>query len=431
MNAATTQTLANLLQIKYLPGLVRQFNDDYPLLRYIRQNSKAVDAEGEKARIALELGLNEGGGFHGESADVADSGYPQIKHTDISLKQMTFRSRITYRLMRKAKTTAASFARGAQLQMSATREAFTLTANQYLWADGSGVMARVVSWTKATGVLVLDRAYGLTDGGAPAALIRRGQVLHLLDTKGYTGGVSVDRGKGIVEWVDDRTGTAGQIAVKIRSGHTIADTAANNDYVYLQNTIRGWTDSGEAEDNAPAMGMLGFYDHTLNASLQGIAHADEPAWKATMVPVTKAGLVAKFRSAKNALAKRTRQGRIAYLISSYECHERYCEVLDQKVEFRNVQKIDGTWDVATYDGKPWFMDHTAPDGRVFFVPQGMTLARYAVDDFINFVNEDGSTLHQVPNKTVFDMMITAVYNYGISRRDVLVSATGMTWDIGS
>jgi hypothetical protein len=423
MNAANTQTLANLLQIRYLAGLVRQFNDDFPLLRYIRQNSKAVDAQGEKARIALELGLNEGGGFHGESADVPDSGYPAIKHVDITLKQMTFRSRITYRLMRKAKTTSAAFARAASLQMSATREAFTLTANQYLWGDGTGAMARVVSWTPATRTLVLDRAYGIANGGAPEAIIRRGQVLHILDTNTYQDGVSADRGKGIVETVDIEGQAAGQVTVVIKAGHTLG-AAALNDYVFLQNTIQGWTDSGETEDNRPIMGMLGFYDDTLVSNLQGLT---DPSWKPSKVAVAEATVIKNLRTAKNRIAKRQNKGRIAFLISSYETHERYAAALDSKVEFRNVKTLDGYWDVGTFDGRPWFMDHTAPDGRTFFVPQGMTLARYAVDDFINLVDEDGSTLHQVPNKTVFDAMITAVMEYGISRRNTMISATGMTW----
>lgn len=430
--SANAQTYANALQIKYLPGIRRQFNDDYPLLKYIKQNSEMVNAEGEKAKILLELGLNEGGGFHGESADVAASGYARFKYVEVTIKQMTFRTRITYRLMRKAKTTTASFVRAAQHQMSATREAFTLTANQYLWGDGSGVMARVVSWNAGTRTLILDRAFGLSDGGAPSALIRPGQVLHLLDTKNYTDGVSVDRGKGTVSTTNDDNGTAGQVTCIIESGHTLAGVLAD-DYVYLQNTINGWTDPGETEDNRPAMGMLGFYDADLLDTLQGLSptvtvgsQAAEPQWKPRKQAVTDANsAIRDFRKAKIKLQKKERMGRIAYLISSYEAHEVFTSVLDSKVEFRNVQKIDGSWDVATYDGRPWFMDHTAPESRVFFVPNGMTIQRFAVDDFINMVDEDGSVLHQVPNKTVFDAMLTANYEYGISRRNNLVSATGL------
>ena len=34
---ATVQSLSDLLQIKYAPGLVRQFNDSHPNLTFIRQ----------------------------------------------------------------------------------------------------------------------------------------------------------------------------------------------------------------------------------------------------------------------------------------------------------------------------------------------------------------------------------------------------------
>jgi hypothetical protein len=431
MNGANMQSYAAALQIKYLNGVRRQFNDDYPLLRFIRQNSEAVDGQGEKAEIMLELGLNEGGGFHGEQSAVADSGAPRFKKVWVSTRQMTFRTRISYRIMKRARDNTASFVRASQHQMSITREAFTLTANQYLWGDGSGVMARVVSWDAGTRRLRLDRAYGLTNGGGPEAIIRVGQKLHILDTKGYTGGVSADRGYGVVAAVDDEPGVAGTIDAYIDAGHSLAGVVAN-DYVYLQNTIRGWVDPGETEDNRPAMGMLGFYDHDLNDTLQGLSptvavgtQAAEPSWKGKKVAVTAGSAIRDFRKGKIKLQKKVRMGKIAYLISSYEAHEAFCSVLDQKVEFRNVQKIDGSWDVATYDGRPWFLDHCAPLGRCWLVPQGMVIQRYACDDFINFINEDGSTLHQVPDKTVFDAMLTALYEYGITRRNTLVTLEGL------
>jgi hypothetical protein len=57
----------------------------------------------------------------------------------------------------------------------------------------------------------------------------------------------------------------------------------------------------------------------------------------------------------------------------------------------------------------------------------MVIQRYAVDDFINFIDEDGSVLKQVPNKTVFDAFLTACYEYGITRRNVLVHIDGLNF----
>lgn len=427
MTGATTATMANLLQKKYLPGIVRQFNDDFPLLKFIRQNSEDITAEGDEAIIAMEFGVNEGGGFHGESSDVEDSGYPVIETTKVSLKQMTFRARITYKLMKKARTNANAFARGAQKQMTATREGFTLRANTYLWGDGSGVVARVASEDLAgSDSIVLDRAYGLSDGGSPESLIRPGMKLHILDTKGYTGGVTNDRGQGVVKTVDFDTGTEGQIRVTFRENYTLANVAVD-DYVYIGNTIEGWKDAGESQDNSPAMGMLAFYDHDLRNPLQGVNTSTQPQFKAEKISITQATVISDLRKARNRIAKRQRNGRLRYMISSYETHERYTAALDSKVEFRNVQRLDGFWEVGVFDGRPWFRDHTAPDARVFFVPDGRTIERYAVDNFINFVDDSGNPLKQVPNKTVFDAYLTAIYEYGIRRRNNLVSGVGMSW----
>lgn len=427
MPGATTQTLSTILQRNYLPGIIRQFNDDFPNLRFIRQNTEDVTAEGLEAVVALETGLNEGGGFHGESADVAQSGAPTHREVTIDLKQMTFRSRITYRLMRKARTRAHAFARGAQTQMSATRDAFTLTANAYLWGDGTGVMARVKAEDLAANdTLTLDEAYGLSDGGAPDSIIRPNQVLHILDTSTFQSGVTNDRGTGEVSTVDDQTGTAGEIDVVFKSGYTFSGVTAG-DYVFLQNTIEGWTDPGEAEDNQPAMGLLGFFDHALRDPLQGLAIATEPQWKARKVATAQATVVADVREAKNQQQKQLRNARTMYHISSFETHSRYTNEVETRIEFRNVQRIDGFWEVQVLDGRPWFRDHTAPDARLFHVPGGAMIQRYAVDDFINFIDEGGGVLQRVENKTVFDALLTAVYEYGIKRRNVLVSNTGMDW----
>jgi len=428
MPGATTQTLLELLQKNYQPGITRQFNADFPLLRFIRQNSDDISAEGEEAVIALETGLNEGGGFHGESADVAESGSAAVEQAKVRLKQITFRVRITFKLMRKARTNAAAFARGLQTQMTATRDAFTLTGNSYLWGDGSGVMARVQSETiDADDKLILDRAYGVADGGTPESIIRKGQVLHILDTKGYEDGVSVDRGMGEVEAVDMTIG-GGAIEVRLKAGHTLDSAGvAADDYVYLQNTIEGWVDPGEVEDNRPAMGMLGFYDDSLTGTLQGVDPTTDPYWKPEPLTIAQASVIADLRNARNRVAKRIRQGRIGFAISSYETQERYAAELDQKVEFRNVNRFDAGWDFTDFFGRPWFMDHTAPDARVFFVPQGRQLERYAVTDFIEFVDEGAGSMQLVPNKTVFDILLTGIYEYGIRRRNGLVSGVGMNW----
>lgn len=431
MTGATTGTVLNLLQKNYLPGIHRQFNDDFPNLRFIRQNSSSISAEGDEAIIAIQTGLNEGGGFHGESADVADSGYSRLSTVSVRLKQMTFRLRISLKLMRKARTAAAAFARALQHHMTATRDAVTLTANQYLWGDGSGVQARVVSETvTADHKMILDRAYGLTSGGAPESIIREGQTLHILDTALYTAGVSNDRGIGVVKNVNPDTGTAGQIEVELEAGHTLASaTLAADDYVFLQNTIEGWTDAGESEDNAPAMGMLGFYRNDLRPTLQGLDSTTVSKWKAEQMSATKTSVVADLRRARNRIAKRIRRGKVAYAISSYETHERFADALDTKVEFRNVNRFDSGWDFTNFYGRPWFMDHTAPDGIMFLVPSGANIQRYAVTQFIEFVQDAGSTLNLVPNKTVFDVLLTAIYEYGVSRRNSLVSVDGLNWNI--
>lgn len=423
---ATTETLVAILQDHYLPGIERQFNADYPLLRFLRQNTEDVNHEGDKAIIAIQTALNEGGGFHGESADVADSGYPVVKRVETDLKQLTFRARLTYKLMKKARTNKNAFARGMQLQMTSTREAFILRANTYLWGDGSGVICRVASEDLAgSDSMVLDEAFGLSSGGSPAALIRPGMVLHLLDTKGYEDGVSADRGKGTVATVDDET--PGEITVTFRSGYTLAGVLAG-DYVYIENTIEGWTDTGETQDNAPAFGMLAFYDHDMADPFQGLAVADEPMWKAKKFSVAEASATVDLRTAKNALKKAERRGRLLFAISAYEVHERYTAKLDTKVEFRNVRTLDGMWEVGTFDGRPWFLDHTAPDGRLFMVPAGHPIERFAGSQFIDIVSDSGGgPLNLVPNKTVFDILLTALYEYGVKRRNVLVSGTGIDW----
>lgn len=431
MNGATTQTVANLLQKNYLPGITRQFNDDFPNLRFIRQNSSSISAEGDEAIMSIQTGLNEGGGFHGENADVADSGYSRTSTVNVRLKQMTFRLRISLKLMRKARTNAHAFARALQHHMTATKDAVTLTANQYLWGDGTGVMARVVSETvTADNKLILNRAYGLTNGGSPESIIREGQVLHILDTSTYQDGVTNDRGTGVVKAVDWDTGTEGQIEVTLESGHTLASaTLAADDYVFLQNTIEGWTDPGESEDNRPAMGMLGFYDNTLRSTLQGQDVTTNPKWKAEELGATQTSVIADLRRARNRVSKRVRRGRVAYAISSYETHERYADALDSKVEFRNVRTFDGGWDFDNFYGRPWFMDHTAPDGRLFMVPTGGNIQRFAVTRFMEFVQDSNSQMNLVPNKTVYDILLTAIYEYGINRRNSLVSVDGLNWDI--
>lgn len=420
---STIQALANLLQNKYIPGLERQFNDAYPNLMYIRQNTSDITTEGDKAIIAIETGLNEAGGTHGESADVASAASPTVRRVEVALKQMTFRARITWRLMKKARTTSNAFARGLDLTMRSTRDAMTLTANQYTYGDGSGVQARVQATNAA--YLDLDRAHDYL--GQPFGLIRPNQTLHILDTKTFNG--STDRGSFVVSTVDWEVGAdaATPFVRAFVTPNPVAAGVVADDYVYLQNSIAGWTDTDETEDNTPPMGFLGFYDETRVDPLQGLAVATEPQWKAFRKPVAQASVISDMNKARDGMMKRHPKGRVAYIISSYESRERWHDTLVQKAEWRNVKSLDGSWEVAVYAGRPWFADHTAPDGIVFFVPAGNTLERYSASQFIEVVNDDNSTLHLVANKTVFDVFFSTLYEFGIRRRNSLVAATGLTW----
>jgi hypothetical protein len=426
---ATVQSLSDLLQIKYAPGLVRQFNDSHPNLTFIRQNSEDVTAEGDKCVIGVETGLNEAGGTHGESADVPAAVSPTVRNVEVSLKQTTFRARISWKFMKKARTTTNAFARGLDLTLRSTRTAMMLTANGYTWGDGSGVICRVLTTVDgggALGTLTLNRAWDIVGGGAPFLTIRQNQIIHILDTKGFNG--TTDRGTFKVDTVDledDPSWT--KITVTTQSGTYAAAAVAVDDYVYLQNSITGWTDTDETEDNSPPMGLTGFYDELLVDPLQGLAVATEPFWKPHKRTATQATVIGDMNRARNAQMKRAPGNRIEYLIGTHETRERWHDALVQKAEWRNVSKIDGSFDVAVYAGRTFFADHTAPDGIVFFIPGGNAIQRYNVADFIEVVNDDNSTLHLVPNKTVFDVLFTTLYEFGISRRNNLVSLRGMTW----
>lgn len=419
---STVAALANLLQNKYIPGLIRQFNDRFPNLRYIRQNSTDLTAEGTQAVIAIETGLNEAGGVHGESADVASAVSPTVRQITVKLKQMTFRARISWKLMKKARTQANAFARGLDLTLRSTRDAFVLTANTYTWGDGSGVVARVKT-TDGAGNLTLDRVYGKT--GQPFMVIRPNQTLHMLDKKGFGG--AADHGSFSVTSVDWEADLTVITCVVAAIGASNVANIVQNDYVYLQNSITGFSDTNETDDNTPPMGFAGFYDSTAVDPLQGLAVATEPMWKPHIRPAaTRATIISDMNKAREAALKRDPEGSIAYIVSSYESRQRWYDELVEKAEWRNIQKLDGAFDVAVYAGKPWFADHTAPDQTVYFVPRGY-IQRYSASEFVEVINDDNSVLHQVPNKVVFDALFSALYEFGINRRNGLVSLPGLSW----
>ncbi len=425
---ATVQSLSDLLQIKYAPGLTRQFNDSHPNLTFIRQNSEDVTAEGDKCVIGIETGLNEAGGVHGESADVPAAVSPTVRNVEVRLKQTTFRARISWKFMKKARTTTNAFARGLDLTLRSTRTAMMLTANGYTWGDGSGVICRVkarVDLGGGVGTIDLDRSWDIVGGGQPFLTIRPNQTIHILDIKGFGG--ATDRGQFKVNTVDVEADPTHVVAnVTVVGAATIAAIAVD-DFVYLQNTITGFTDTDETEDNSPPMGLTGFYDELLVDPLQGLAVATEPFWKPHKRNATQATVIGDMNRARNAQMKRAPGNRIEFIIGSHETRERWHDALVQKAEWRNVSRIDGSFDVAVFAGRPFFADHTAPDTIAFFIPGGGAIQRYNVADFIEVVNDDNSTLHLVPNKTVFDILFTTLYEFGISRRNNLVSLRQMNW----
>lgn len=228
-----------------------------------------------------------------------------------------------------------------------------LEKNRVLFNDGSGAMGQIASIGGA-GPYTLT----LTPGSNPWNFRVN---MNLVAYSARTGG-TLRAGTMVVSAVDYENG--------IVTVTTEATGLAANDFLFNANSA---ADNSSGTSYFEPMGLLGIVDDgTYVGTLQGIARATYPLWKANALGTDGAGTAFSTKQLRQAFTRSmSNGGKIDHLISSPGVRDAYVEYIEPDRRYDPSEEIDGGFTGVAYtsNGRKtmWVVDKQCPRGYIFGV----------------------------------------------------------------
>lgn len=228
--------------------------------------------DGKQINLAHVFSYGGGVGFMAEDDYIYTSQDPDIKQSNITIKQATATVEMSGRVMRRVKEGPAAFATWAERILPERVKRLAFHKDRALMGAGTGILFRVNMATPASTGLGIDSAFGIAGLEGAVHLIYLGDSIRLAAD---SGGATLRTNAAVVKKLSY---TASTIDLDL-----LPTSTADNDYAAL----------GDANVNGfgtkEPMGLLGIVDDgTVVATFQGLARSTYPLLNAQIIDATTA-----------------------------------------------------------------------------------------------------------------------------------------------
>ncbi len=143
MPGALISTVSDVLKYRYLGSIQGQLNNEILVTQLLDLDSKNIDLDGLKAKLAVHYGRSTGIGARLEDEDLPAAGNQKYNSLEFDLAYLYGRARFSGQAIQKTKTDAGAFMRVVTDELDRLRDDLALdTARQY-YGDGTGVIATI------------------------------------------------------------------------------------------------------------------------------------------------------------------------------------------------------------------------------------------------------------------------------------------------
>lgn len=372
------------LKIFYLPGLQYQLNNSTPILSVMEKDSMSVT--GAEIRMALRYGRNGGQGNRADDGLLPTPNSRKTKQAKWDTKNIFARIQVSDKTMRASRNSEGAFVQLLEADLSdAMTDAKEGMARQ-LYGNGTGVMATCTAQTTVT-ALVLNSVQYLAEG----------QLIDIVDNVG-----AVKTSEREVLTVDDTTNT---ITI---SGAAVTTLATD------QITIAG----------NYGLELTGFGSvFTPDNTLYGINRATNKWFNPTTIAVN--GEISEVTLQKGSdEVERKAGGNVNFYAGAYGVRRAYQNLLLATKQIVQPMKLEGGWDVLSYNGRPFTVDKNAPASTLF----GLDLTTWKFYEMLDWswLDEDGAVLSRVSNKAVWEATLAKYCDLGCKLPKANFKMTGIT-----
>jgi len=422
MAGAGRDTIEALLKEVYVPGIVRQTNDEVLLAKRLEANADGI-VEGLKVVVALSLGRSGGIGPARERGALPAAGHQNPERAIYNLKSLYARGEVTGQSVRSTRSNAAAFARALKFEADGLQRDLRDDFARQVYggfdiagaatAAGSGITDGEANASAAIAKIATDSGSGVFVLTSDQA-IRMGWIYPGMKLDATDNFASIENAGA------SGTSEVASVDVDTPSITLVADDTgwAAGDFLVRAGTV----------DSAGNVGLTGISAVISEEPLGGLDPADAGLsdWKSQVDDSGGAfdsdDLHALWNKTRITAGKESRS-----IITTFGIIREYFKELQGQVQFVEPMKLEGGFRVLQFMDRPFIGDVDCPLGSVF-MPDEKAI-RLAADSDFQPLDEDGHFLHWVTGYDRWEWALQRDVEMVADQRNSSAKMTGLT-DLG-
>jgi hypothetical protein len=427
---AVVSTIGDILKDYYMGPVNEQLNNEVLLLS--RLESRSEDLVGKRAYVPLHTGRTAGIGARGELATLPAAGAQAYNKAVYDLKYLYGRIQVSGPSMAKSKSDAGAFLNILKGELDGVRNDLRKDLARQIYGDGTGIIVGVAAIaTAVTGaqIVTLDSAEPLRKGQFYV-----GMLVDVLNDSGTmaTGGAalpiaSINLATPSITLTTTglEASNANEASFSITRAGALSDATYPSDANRLSNEIDGiqrivsTSTSNSLGGISVTSSSNTFWDN--KRLVRGTDWSDSDPDVASNQTGVSLDLVQK---AMNLV--RIEGANPSVILTTLGIQRDFYSLLQDQVRYTEPTQFRAGFSVLEYAGMPLVADIDAPYGNMYILDES-TLKVFSDQDF-HFLDGDGNTLRQVPDKDAYEAVMVRYMNLGATKRSNQMVISGIQVD---
>jgi hypothetical protein len=429
-DGANVTTIGNILKEYYMGPVNEQLNNEVLLLS--RLESRSEDLVGKRAYVPLHTGRSTGIGARGELATLPAAGSQAYDKAVYDLKYLYGRIQVSGPSMAKSKSDAGAFLQILKGELDGVRNDLKKDLARQIYGDGTGIIAGVAAIAAATGsaqIVTLDSAEALRKGqlyvGMKIDVLNESNAVASGGSNLTISAISLSAPSITLATTGLEASNANEASFSVTRAGAISDGTYPSDANRLSNEVDGI----QRIVSTATSNSLGGISVTASANtwwdnqrlVRGTDWSDSDPDVASNQTGVSLDLVQK---AMNLV--RLQGANPSVILTTLGIQRDFYSLLQDQVRYTEPTQFRAGFSVLEYAGMPLVADIEAPYGKMYILDES-TLKVFSDQDF-HFLDGDGNTLRQVPDKDAYEAVMVRYMNLGATKRSNQMVISGIQVD---
>ena len=408
MAGALISTVSDVLKYRYLGSVQGQLNNEILVTQLLDLDSKNIDLDGLKAKLALHHGRSTGIGARLEDEDLPAAGNQSYDNVEFDLAYLYGRARFSGQAIQKTKTDAGAFIRVVSEELDRLRDDLALDTARQFYGDGTGAIATIQTGV-ASATQTLSSNEALIKGFLyPGMIIDIGTLANPVASANSVVISDVSVSASTITLTASATTTTGHLI--FREDNAAASSVSKEINAGLQ-ALLSTSSSTSVGGQAASTAGKSYWDNQRDTTGGSITLDNLMLnWNKIAASGAKASEVVVL----------TTPGLVRRLFASSD--------FQGKVQHVNTQDLKGGFQSVAFNAGAGNMtlapDRLAPFGRVNFVHK-KHIKVFSPADW-DFLQRDGLTIRWVDSRDAFQAVLYRYINLGTNRRNTSLVMSGLT-----